>query len=65
MPEHVIERDVSGAAKVLRGVSQRSCGIVHEVGPETESVQSLVVGDRVYFVRIADVRTIDPTTVYD
>lgn len=62
MLEQVIERDIPGPEKVLRSVSQRSWGIVHEVGPETESVQSLVVGNRVYRVRISDVRTIDSTT---
>ena len=62
MVNHVIE---TGAAKVfpltLRSVSQRSGGIVTD-GSDTELVQSLVVGNRVYRVRISDVRTIDPTT---
>ena len=66
MLKHVIERDVPGAAKVfpltLRSVSRRSGGIVTDVGSDTELVQSLVVGNRVYRVRVSDVRTIDPTT---
>jgi hypothetical protein len=61
MPNHVIERDVAGAASVLRGASQRSRGIVYEVGPTAESEQRLAVGDRIYRVRISHVRTIDPT----
>ena len=66
MLKHVIERDVPGAAKVpplaLRSVSWRSGGIVTDVGSDTELIQSLVVGSRVYRVRVSDVRTIDPTT---
>jgi hypothetical protein len=47
MPQHVIERDVRGAGTP---------------SPENQWVQSCITDDRTYWVRISNVRTIDPTT---
>lgn len=58
MPKYVIERDIPGAGKLtaeqLRGVSQKSCGVLRELGPAVQWVTSYVTGDRIYCVYIAE-----------
>jgi hypothetical protein len=57
MPKFVIERDIPGAGRLspheLRAISQRSCGVLREMGPEIQWVQSYVTDDKVYCVYIA------------
>jgi hypothetical protein len=57
MPKYVIERDLPGAGKLtpaeLRGVSQKSCGVLRNLGPEITWLQSYVTGDKIYCVYIA------------
>jgi len=57
MPKYVIERDLPGAGKLtpaeLRGVSQKSCGVLRNLGPEVTWLQSYVTGDKIYCVYIA------------
>ena len=57
MPKYVIERDIAGAgafcAETLRGISQKSCGVLQELGPQIQWVHSYVTGDRIYCVYIA------------
>ena len=57
MPKYVIERDLPGAGKLspaeLKAVSQKSAGILRELGPEIQWVQSYVVDDKIYCVYIA------------
>src|SRR5262245_28692854 len=57
MPKYLIERDIPGAGKLspaeLRTISQRSCSILHRLGPQIQWVQSYVTDDRVYCVYIA------------
>ena len=57
MPRYVIERDVPGAGKLtpadLVAISQKSCGVLNELGPRIQWVQSYVVDDRIYCVYIA------------
>ena len=57
MPKFVIERELPGAGKVsaqeLQGVSQTSCNVLRNMGPEIQWVQSYVTGDKVYCVYIA------------
>ena len=57
MPRYVIERDIPGAgslsAEQLKGISQASCGVLGEMGPRIQWVQSYVTADRVYCVYIA------------
>jgi len=54
MPKFVIERAINGigAAKVeeLRAISQKSCSVLHELGPDVQWVHSYVTGDKVYCV---------------
>jgi hypothetical protein len=57
MPKYVIEREIPGAgdlsAEQLQGVSQTSCNVLNEMGPQIQWVQSYVTGDKVYCVYIA------------
>jgi hypothetical protein len=57
MPKYVIERELSGAGKLsaqeLQGVSQKSCGVLNEMGPQIQWVQSYVTDDKIYCVYIA------------
>ena len=57
MPKFIIEREIPGAgdlsAEELRAVSQKSCGVLQEMGPRIQWVESYVTGDKVYCVYIA------------
>ena len=57
MPKYVIEREIPGAgdltADQLTGVSQTSCNVLRNMGPEIQWVQSYVTGDKIYCVYIA------------
>ena len=57
MPKFVIEREIPGAGKLsqdeLHGISEKSCGVLRELGPEVQWVQSFVTDDKVYCVYIA------------
>jgi hypothetical protein len=57
MPKYLIEREIPGAGKLsadeLRGVSEKSCGVLQRLGPQIQWVQSYVTGDKVYCVYIA------------
>ena len=54
MPKYIIEREIPGAGKLsaadLRGISQKSCGVLRSMGPQIQWVQSYVTGDKVYCV---------------
>lgn len=58
MPRFVIERSVPGAGKMsagdLQGLSQKSCGVLREMGPRVQWQQSYVTEDKIYCVYIAD-----------
>lgn len=57
MPKYVIERDIPGAGRLstqeLRAISQKSCGVLKEMGPQIQWVQSYVTDDKVYCVYVA------------
>lgn len=57
MPRYVIERDIPGAGELsaaeLQSISQRSCGVLREMGPQIQWVNSYVTDDKVYCVYIA------------
>ncbi len=57
MPKFVIERDLPGAGKLsaadLKGVSQKSCGVLRKMGPSIQWVESYVTDDKIYCVYIA------------
>ena len=57
MPKYVIERSIPGAGKLssseLQGISQKSCSVLGEMGPQIQWIQSYVTDDKVYCVYIA------------
>jgi len=57
MPKFVIERDIPGAGKLpkqeLQAISQKSCGVLHSMGPEIQWVQSYVTDDKIYCIYVA------------
>ena len=54
MPKFVIEREIPGAGRLsaaeLKAISQKSCGVLHSMGPQIQWVQSYVTGDKIYCV---------------
>jgi uncharacterized protein DUF4242 len=58
MPKFVIERDIPGAGKLsaeqLRSVSQKSCGVLGQLGPKIQWQTSYVTGDKLYCIYIAE-----------
>ena len=57
MPKYVIEREITGAGKLsteeFQGISQKSCGVLLEMGPQIQWVESFVTDDKIYCVYIA------------
>jgi hypothetical protein len=57
MPKFVIEREIPDAGKLtpqqLQAVSQTSCGVLRELGPQIQWVQSYVTDNKVYCIYIA------------
>ena len=57
MPKYLIERDITGAGKLppaeLRGISQKSCDVLREMGFAVQWIHSYVTGDKVYCIYIA------------
>jgi hypothetical protein len=54
MPKYVIERELPGAGKLspqgLQAISQTSCGVLRELGPEIQWVHSYVTADKIYCI---------------
>ena len=57
MPRYLIERDIPNAAALsaleLKGIAQRSCAILYQLGPSIQWVQSFVTEDKLTCVYIA------------
>ena len=57
MPKYLIERNIPGAGKLtaeqLKGISQTSCGVLSNMGPQIQWVHSYVTTDKIYCVYIA------------
>ncbi|MFI3121849.1 MAG: DUF4242 domain-containing protein [Methylococcaceae bacterium] len=57
MPKYIIEREIPGAGSLayreLQGISQKSCGILCEMGPKIQWLESYVTDDKVYCIYIA------------
>jgi Protein of unknown function (DUF4242) len=57
MPKFVIEREIPGAGKLsseqLHAISQTSCSVLREMGPQIQWLESYVTDDKVYCVYIA------------
>ena len=54
MPKYVIERDLPGAGNLspqeLKGISQKSCGVLNKMGTEIQWVHSYVTDDKIYCI---------------
>ncbi|MDX1546175.1 MAG: DUF4242 domain-containing protein [Rhodothermales bacterium] len=57
MPRYVIERELPGAGSLspqdLHAISQTSCNVLNELGPQIQWLQSFVTDDKIYCVYIA------------
>jgi hypothetical protein len=57
VPKFLIERNIPGAGQLspeqLQGVSQKSCSVLRELGPQIQWVQSYVTDDKITCVYIA------------
>ncbi len=57
MPKFVIEREIPGAGSLtpaqLQAISQKSCGVLSNMGPSIQWVHSYVTGDKIYCIYIA------------
>ena len=57
MPKYVIEREIPGAGKLsaaeFQAISEKSCGVLKNLGPQIQWVESYVTDDKVYCVYIA------------
>ena len=57
MPKYLIERDMPGAGALTRhelmAAAQTSCGVLRELGPQIQWVQSFVTDDKVTCIYIA------------
>lgn len=57
MPKYLIERNIPGAGKLttaeLKGISEKSCSVLHELGPRIQWLHSYVTDDKIYCVYIA------------
>jgi hypothetical protein len=58
MKTYLIERDIPGASKLdaaqLKGISQKSCSVLKELGPQIQWVHSYVAGDKIYCIYKAE-----------
>jgi hypothetical protein len=57
MPKFVIEREIPGAGSLtpdqLHAISEKSCGVLQNMGPKIQWVESFVTADKIYCVYIA------------
>jgi hypothetical protein len=57
MPKFVIEREIPEVGSLppeqLQAISQKSCGVLHDMGPKIQWIQSYVTDDKIYCVYIA------------
>ena len=57
MPKYVIERNIPGAGNLkpeeLHAISQKSCGVLRNMGPQIQWVHSYVTADKIYCIYIA------------
>jgi hypothetical protein len=57
VPKFVIERDIPNvgdlSAEQLKAVSQTSCGVLRNLGPEIQWVHSYVTDNKIYCIYVA------------
>lgn len=58
MKTYLIERDIPNAGKLtpeqLKAISQKSCAVLKNMGPQIEWLQSYVTGDKIFCVYKAE-----------
>jgi hypothetical protein len=58
MPKYVIEREIPGAGSFsdedLKGISQKSCGVLDALGTSIQWIESYVTDDKIYCVYRSD-----------
>lgn len=58
MKTYLIEREIPGAGQFtaadLKGISQKSCGVLDEMGPKIKWLHSYVVANKIYCVYQAE-----------
>jgi Protein of unknown function (DUF4242) len=57
MPKYVIERNIPGVGNLtpaeLQAISQKSCGVLSNMGPKIQWIQSYVTDDKIYCIYTA------------
>ncbi len=57
MPKYIIEREIPGAGQLtpqqLNAISQKSCSVLKNLGPQIQWLESYVTDDKIYCVYIA------------
>ena len=57
MPKYVIEREIPNAGELstkdLQAISQKSCSVLRNLGPQIQWVQSYVTDNKIYCVYVA------------
>jgi hypothetical protein len=57
MPKYVIEREIPGAGSLTQdqilAISQKSCSVLKDLGPQIQWIESYVTQDKIYCVYIA------------
>lgn len=57
MPKYVIERELPGAGalppETIKAISQKSCGVLRQLGSEIQWLHSYVTDNKIYCVYIA------------
>ena len=58
MKTYLIERDIPNAGKLtpeqLKSISQKSCSVLKDMGPDIQWIQSYVTGDKIFCVYKAE-----------
>lgn len=57
MPKYIIEREIPGAGSLtpqdLQSLSQKSCGVLSNMGARVQWLESYITDDKVYCIYIA------------
>ena len=57
MPKFIIEREIAGAGNLkpqeLQAISQKSCSVLRNLGPQIQWLHSYITADKIYCVYIA------------
>jgi hypothetical protein len=57
VPKYIIERNIPGAGQLtateLQQISQKSCCVLSEMGPQIQWLESFVTADKIYCIYIA------------